>query len=220
MSNLEDWRIEIESKFERLEQQIAELQKVKVNWGVQIKHWFEEYYNPKVDNLEEVLRDHIKSHKFKEEKGKEVVTRGILLNTWLAHLNSSLEKLDVGSARQTEKKDSYDHRGEYDCTKLEGLIASGGEKELPKRENGLNHSHGINGEPTAHHSKPTEPKAEPEKSIGKSNSYYKGYEDCEKGLIDEFVKKLDYALKFFTCSRADKNWIISTIKEYKGRLKK
>ena len=53
-----------------------------------------EYHSKGFNRLEEVLRDHIKSHKFKEEKGKEVVTKGILLNTWLAHLNRSLKKLD------------------------------------------------------------------------------------------------------------------------------
>ena len=34
-------------------------------------------------------------------------------------------------------------------------------------------------------------KAKPEKSIGKSNSYYKGYEDCEKELPEKILKDLD-----------------------------
>ena len=71
-----------------------------------------------------------------------------------------LEKLDVGSARQTEIRSFtcpncgmiHSHPDEFNDPKEE-REASGGEKGLPNRENGLNHSYGTNGEPNAHHSK-------------------------------------------------------------------
>ena len=70
-----------------------------------------------------------------------------------------------------EKKDSYDYRGEYDCTKLEGLIASGGSKsgvEVPNRQ--------IKGK---------KPLIEPEEKLPDCYFYYNGYcefhnDDCEK----------------------------------------
>ena len=63
---------------------------------------------------------------------------------------------DLVKDSKTEKKDVLD--GLPPAIDLDKLLNkhSDGEKELPKRENGLNHSHGINGEPTVHHSKPSE----------------------------------------------------------------
>lgn len=40
-----------------LQNQINGLKQVKSNWGVQIKHWFEEYYNPRIIELEKILRE-------------------------------------------------------------------------------------------------------------------------------------------------------------------
>ena len=378
---------EIETSLNNNINQITELKELHKHQTENDQIIHIEIYDMINSNIE-ILRDHIKSHKLKEEKGREVVVKGILLNTWLAHLNRSLKKLDSqgktekkedsetlkkikqlahaesefynkhgyfsfwsdklkaqriketvllkhlkdhkkvsedqrkGIDREilfnefdkandeliknleTEKKDIYDYRGEYDCTKLEGLIASGSEKEkgtsivadedspkiVPKESDLLDSkppepidpciscSDGDICEEQCELSKDSEKeyekyakamrekeklpetkflcgncgkqfesyhdedgiqtrlcqkchwdefigkleaepeksdsininiykngllkdslaikgeifrKAKPEKSIGKSNSYYKGYEDCEKELTEKILKDLD-----------------------------
>lgn len=49
----------------------------------------------RIINSEEVLQDHIKTHKHVKEKGTEIVIRGQWMDVWIEHLNRALAKLDV-----------------------------------------------------------------------------------------------------------------------------